>query len=312
MARKLRLEFPGAIYHLINRGNYRAYVFKTAGARQAFEQCLFAACERSGWLLHAFVIMGNHYHLALETPKGNLVTGMQWLQGTFANRFNKLRGERGHLFQGRYKSLLVEEGEALGLLCHYIHLNPARAGIVSVDRLAGYRHSSYWYLTKPKLRPAFLQSHTALTEAGALPDTPAGWRSYAGYLTWQAEQGPAGKSKAYVSMSKGWALGGKDFKQTLLQDQAVAADIRAWESTGVREVREAQWRAVLDRLRQHLPVKETQNHRKSAPWKVKLAEQMKACTDASNGWLAAQLGMGSAAYLSKHVGLARQKVKGKA
>ena len=69
MARKLRLEFPGAIYHVINRGNYRAQVFKTEGARQAFEACVFAAAERSGWLLHAFVIMGNHYHLA-EPAKG--------------------------------------------------------------------------------------------------------------------------------------------------------------------------------------------------------------------------------------------------
>ena len=85
MARKLRLEFPGAIYHVINRGNYRDYVFKSVGAKQAFEACVFGACERSGWLLHAFVIMGNHYHLAVETPKGNLVAGMQWLQSTFAN-----------------------------------------------------------------------------------------------------------------------------------------------------------------------------------------------------------------------------------
>lgn len=312
MARKLRLEFPGAIYHVINRGNYRAFVFRSAGAKQAFEECLFAACERSGWLLHAFVVMGNHYHLALETPQGNLVAGMQWLQSTFANRFNKLRGERGHLFQGRYKSLLVEEGEALGMLCHYIHLNPVRAGLVSVDRLDEYRHSSHWYLRRPKLRPPFLHCATALTEAGGLADTSAGRRAYADFLAWQAEEGPVGKSKAYVSMSKGWALGGKGFKQALLQDQAVAADTRAWESAGVREVRAAQWQRVLDRLRRSVPPKETEDHRKSAPWKVKLATQMKASTDASNGWLAGQLGMGSAVYLSKHVGLARRKVKGKA
>ena len=105
------------------------------------------------------------------------------------------------------------------------------------------------------------------------------------------------------------ALGGKGFKQTLLQDQAVAADTRAWESTGVREVREAQWQAVLNRLRQQVPPKETQDQRKSAPWKVKLATQMKAATDASNGWLADQLGMGSAVYLSKHVGLAQKRLK---
>ena len=114
MARKLRLEYPGPIYHVINRGNYRTGVFATAGAKAAFEKCLFEASAKSGWVLHAFVVMRNHYHLALETPTGNLVTGMQWLQATFANRFNRLRGERGHLFQGRYKALLVEEGGSAG------------------------------------------------------------------------------------------------------------------------------------------------------------------------------------------------------
>jgi REP element-mobilizing transposase RayT len=102
MARKLRQEYPGACYHVINRGNYRTDIFQTEGARAAFETCLFEACEKSGWALHAYVIMRNHYHLALETPQANLVTGMQWLQATYANRFNRLRGERGHLFQGRY------------------------------------------------------------------------------------------------------------------------------------------------------------------------------------------------------------------
>jgi putative transposase len=114
MARKLRLEFPGACYHVINRGNYRADIFATDGAKAAFERCLFEAGTKSGWLLHAFVLMRNHYHLAVETPLANLVSGMQWLQATFANRFNRFRDERGHLFQGRYKALLVEKGTRWG------------------------------------------------------------------------------------------------------------------------------------------------------------------------------------------------------
>ena len=142
MPRKLRLEFPGACYHVINRGNYRADIFKTEGAKAAFEACLFEACTKSGWRLHAYVLMSNHYHLAVETPEGNLVSGMHWLQATFANRFNKLRGERGHLFQGRYKALLVEEGEALGQVCHYLHLNPVRARIAPVRELAAFRYGS--------------------------------------------------------------------------------------------------------------------------------------------------------------------------
>jgi putative transposase len=138
MARKLRLEFPGACYHVINRGNYRRDVFLHDRTKAAFVACLYEACEKSAWTLHAFVVMRNHYHLAIETPRGNLVAGMHWLQATFANRFNKLRGEHGHLFQGRYKALLVEEGDPLSLVCHYIHLNPVRAGIVPVTQLRRY------------------------------------------------------------------------------------------------------------------------------------------------------------------------------
>jgi putative transposase len=163
MPRKLRLEYPGAIYHVINRGNYRGHIFGTEGAKAAFEECLFEARTMSAWVLHAFVLMSNHYHLALETPEGNLVAGMQWLQATFANRFNRLRRERGHLFQGRYKALLVEGGGALGAVCHYIHLNPVRAGLVAVERLRSFRYSSYWYLWEKRQRPGFLALAAALS-----------------------------------------------------------------------------------------------------------------------------------------------------
>ncbi len=102
VARKPRLEFAGAIYHVLNRGNYRADLFETAGAAQAFVDCLFESCEKSGWRLHAYAVMRNHYHLAVETPQGNLVAGVHWLQSTFGNRFNRFRGEHGRAFQGRY------------------------------------------------------------------------------------------------------------------------------------------------------------------------------------------------------------------
>lgn len=308
MARKLRLEFPGAIYHVINRGNYRSWVFKEDDTKAAFERCLFDACERSGWVLHAFVVMGNHYHLAVETPKGNLVTGVQWLQSTFANRFNSLRGERGHLFQGRYKSLLVEPGEALGQVCHYLHLNPVRAGIVPVERLVEYRHSSYWYLYRPKQRPTFLKPSAALDAAGELPDNAKGWSSYADYLAWQAAEGPAGKNSAYVSLTRGWAIGSDAFREALLQDHAVAADAKAWEGEGAREVKETRWRKALHAALAALPAEAKSDHRKSAPWKVAIAARLKATTDVPNGWLAEQLDMSSGFYVSKHVGLFRRRV----
>ena len=309
MPRKLRLEFPGACYHVINRGNYRSDVFKTAGAKGAFESCLFEACAKSGWLLHAHVLMSNHYHLALETPEGNLVTGMQWLQATFANRFNKLRGARGHLFQGRYKSLLVEEGAPLGQVCHYIHLNPARAGVATMAALRDYRYSSYWYLARPKERPAFMRVETALQEAGRLADDRAGWQEYEEYLDWQLTDGPAGKSRAYVTLSKGWALGSREFKAGLMKDHALAASTRAWETGGAAEIKAEQWREALARCLR-LAGKtgaETRTERKSASWKIAIAAYLKRNTQASNRWLSEQLHMGTPVAVSQLVGLLRRQ-----
>ena len=130
MARRLRIQFGGALYHVINRGNYRRAVFGTVGAARAFESTLTETCVRHGWRLHARGIMPNHYHLALETPEPNLVEGMHWLQSTFATRFNRFRNERGHLFQARHQSPLVEDAAALARVIDYIHLNPVRAGMV--------------------------------------------------------------------------------------------------------------------------------------------------------------------------------------
>jgi len=308
MPRKLRLEFAGACYHVINRGNYRADIFQTEGARAAFESCLFEACEKSNWVLHAFVVMSNHYHLALETPDANLVAGMQWLQATYANRFNRLRDERGHLFQGRYKALLVETGGALGQVGHYIHLNPVRAGIVPPERLADYRYSSYWYFGQPKDRPKFLEMQTVLREAGELVDTPAGRKKYGDYLAWQATEGPAGKNKAYVSLSRGWALGTKEFKAAVLKDHVLAVANRTWDAQGTREVREQLWEDLLQRALAAIGRREGELAvgAKSAPWKVAVAVYLKERTQASNPWLAKRLGMGRPVYVSRLVSANRR------
>jgi len=303
MARKLRLEFPGAIYHILSRGNYRSWIFREEKTRAAFEAALFQACGRSAWLLHAFAIMGNHFHLALETPLGNLVTGMQWLLGTFACRFNRWRDERGHLFSGRYKSLLVEDGAPLGQLCHYIHLNPVRASIVPVSRLDDYRHGSYWFLRHPERRLPFMQLETALATAGGLNDSPAGRSSYEAYLEWQAAEGPAGKSKAYVNLSRGWALGSIEFKAALVKDHNLAANARALETIGEREVSELRWTGAMQRALGKIgkTPDETRLVPKSEPWKLAVAAWLKVHSDASNRWAASALNLGVPTAASRNV-----------
>jgi REP element-mobilizing transposase RayT len=303
MARKLRLEFPGACYHVINRGNYRFDIFRSDATKSAFEALLFETCEKSHWLLHAFTLMRNHYHLAIETPEGNLVDGMKWLQTTFANRFNLRRQERGHVFQARYKALLVEEGDPLGSVCHYIHLNPVRAGVLPVTRLAEFRYSSYWYLGRPQARPKFLRPETALVAAGGLVDSPAGRERYAAYLDWQAQEGPAGKSAAYVNLSRGWALGSAAFRTALVQDHALVARSRAWETLGAKEIKEIQWTQALAEMLKlaHLEPAQLFQQPKSAPAKLAVAAFMKRCTQASNPWLCRHLHLGHPRALSHNL-----------
>ena len=95
MPRKQRIEYPGAVYHIISRGNYRKDLFTDAKTAEAFERTIFEAAERCGWRLYTYIIISNHYHLAIETPEPNLVTGMRWLQSTFATRFNRFHNEQG-------------------------------------------------------------------------------------------------------------------------------------------------------------------------------------------------------------------------
>ncbi|HVZ64334.1 MAG TPA: transposase [Lacunisphaera sp.] len=291
---------------MINRGNYRSDVFASEGAKAAFESCLFEACRKSGWLLHAFVVMRNHFHLAIETPRGNLVQGMQWLQSTFANRFNRRRGESGHLFQGRYKALLVESGQPMGRVSDYIHLNPVKAGVVPIERLEEYRYSSFWYLART--RPNCLRLGWVLIEAGAA-DSRVGWAYYRQHL---ASRLAAKESETHAGgFSHGWAIGSDEFKAALLHDHAVAALTRAWETEGAREIRTRGWEALVQRSLAclHRKTADLAAGPKNQPWKLAIAMFLKERTQASNPWLARRLGIGRGQYLSRLVSAQRRSGK---
>lgn len=314
MARKERLERAGAIYHVINRGNYRSWIFEDEGAKHSFERTLFEACERARWRLFAYVVMGNHFHLALETPEANLSEGMRYLQSVFAMRFNRLRKESGRLFQGRFKSILVEGGERLGWLCHYIHLNPVRAGICGVAGLGGYRFGSYRFLPSAKGRPRFLDLAPCLEAAGGLRDTPAGRRKYGQYLEWLAEDEPRQKAMAFDRMSKGWALGAREFKQALLQDEKAALSEVALGGADKRELRELGWERELERCLRALGAQagEIELAAKSADWKIAAAAWLKTKRLCSNVWLARRLSMGDPSAVCRHVGQALSGQRGNA
>jgi len=141
MARPLRITYPGAFYHVTSRGNEQKDLFKSQRDREKFLEYLESATERYGAVFHAYCLLSNHYHLLIETPEGNLSQIMRHINGAYTTYFNVKRKRAGHLFQGRFRAILVEADEYATVLSRYIHLNPVRAGMVA--RPEDYRWSSY-------------------------------------------------------------------------------------------------------------------------------------------------------------------------
>ena len=141
MARPLRIEFPGAVYHVTSRGNARGDIFLAEADRSKFLDVLADIVEKYNWLCHAYCLLDNHYHLLIETPDPNLSLGMRQLNGVYTQAFNRAHQRVGHVFQGRYKAILVEKDSHLLELCRYVVLNPVRAGMAS--KPAEWKWSSY-------------------------------------------------------------------------------------------------------------------------------------------------------------------------
>jgi putative transposase len=306
MARKLRLEYEGAVYHVISRGNYRADVFGTEKTKAAFLKCLEEASVKSGWRVHAWCVMSNHYHLCFTTPQPNLVEGMRWLQATFSMRFNRLRNERGHVFQGRYKALLVEP-DAAGAVCHYIHLNPVRARVRPLETVALWPWTSLRALMDKRERPAWCSPEPALAHAGGLDDTPAGRKQYLAYLGWLQEDEAGKKALQFDRLSKDWAVGARGFKKELLKEHRQLERTVKRGEAGPREISAELWVERLDAYLASVEKtrREIETGAMGAPWKVAVAAAMKTTTTASNPWLAQQLRMGSPFRLSRLVSACR-------
>ena len=164
MARPLRLEFPGAIYHLTGRGNARQKVFFTDADRELFLKTLTGVVRRYHWVCHAYCLMANHYHLLIETPKANLSIGMRQLNGIYTQSFNRRHNRVGHLFQGRFKAILVERESHLLELCRYIVLNPAR--VKGSAKASSWKWSSYRATAGFASEPGFLRTDWILEQYG--------------------------------------------------------------------------------------------------------------------------------------------------
>lgn len=218
MPRQKRVEYAGAMYHVMSRGNRGEAIFLDDVDRHDFVKTLAEACQKTGWQVHAYCLMRNHYHLVLETPNANLVAGMAWLQSSYTIRLNHRHQLFGHVFSGRYKAQLVE-GSGNGYLrtaCDYVHLNPVRAGLLaSAERLMAYPWSSMaWYLAAPAHRPGWIRVDRLMGEHGLGADTALQRQEFERRMEGLrlAAADPAGLQV----LRRGWCLGGGEFKRQML------------------------------------------------------------------------------------------------
>ena len=308
MPRKARVDFPGAVYHLLDRGDRQEDIFVDRTDRESFLQTLGQICARSGWRVHAFVLMSNRYHLLVETPEPNLVAGMRWFQTTYTVRFNRRHRLAGHLFQGRYKAVVVdpEERGYFVTLSDYIHLNPVRARMISLqERLFDYRWSSYrWYARRAE-RPDWFEPGRVFGELG-LDDTPEGRRKYAERMRERAVDEAGGKLAAETeALRRGWCLGGAGFRERMLGLVEAASEKLSRRKAVDGAVRQSHDLDEAERLLE-AGLKEMALDRaalaelkRSDRRKVALARLIRSRTTVPNEWIARELSLGHVTSVSR-------------
>jgi len=220
MPRKPRVEYPGAIYHVMSRADgAKGRIYLNDVDRQDFLKTLAEACLKTGFQVHAYCLMRNHFHLVVETPNANLVAGMRWFLSAYTLRFNHRHTQFGHVFSGRYKALIVD-GSGKGYLrtvCDYVHLNPVRAKLLRPQqRLLEYPWSSFGgYLAAPAHRPQWLRVDRLLGVHGIPEDNAAGRELFERRM--EARRAEPGDATQWEPIRRGWCLGSAEFKAQLLE-----------------------------------------------------------------------------------------------
>jgi putative transposase len=240
MARPLRLEYPGALYHVTARGNERKSIFRSDADRKAFLSILSQAVDRYRLVVHAYVLMQTHYHLLLETQEANLSLAMRHLNGVYTSYFNRTYRRAGHLFQGRFKAILVEKECYLLELSRYIHLNPVR--MKKRVGLARYGWSSYRDYVGERRAPGWLHCEDVLEYFGR--SRAQAQRAYRGYVEAGAKEGverPWGRAAGVgggaiysrgPEESRAWRPSGRAESQAVDEAAGLGTDTQA----GQREI----------------------------------------------------------------------------
>ena len=316
MPRQIRIEFPGALYHVMARGDRREPIFLDDEDCRSFLKVLAEASHKMGWCIHAYALMVNHYHLIIETPEPNLVKGMTWVQSTYTARFNARHKLRGHVFGGRYKAVVVQhaKGEYFPALLDYVHLNPVRAKLVKLaDGLDSYPWTSLTYYQRPPSKRELWQAVAkGLAETG-LRDTASGRRKFLERL--EVKAGEQAASRAGLSeiegqslqstLRRGWYFGTQAFGDKLqdLAEKALRAKRGNANYFGDEIKRHDEIRAqkilAAGLSECELGKEELANLKKSDWRKCLIALAIKRETSMSLSWISRELEMGVPAGVSR-------------
>ena len=325
MPRSLRLEFPGAYYHVMARGNRRETIFHDDDDRRFFLATLSEACAMTGWRVHAWVLMGNHNHLFIETPEANLVAGMSWLQNTVTRRYNVRHQAWGRLFGDRYKAIVVDGADTYHYrtLADYIHLNPVRARLVLPKKgqsVLDYPWCSVaggWALP-PGKRPKWLVAEEGL-ERFDLPDTVVGRRRMVERLDRRAVEEeikncglpvvPDDVDARCSHLRRGWYWGSQEFagklrelaEKLLKERKRVTRAYRKAPQVTAHSVAQAERWLAEGLQAAGLVAKDLAGLKGSDPRKLALAELLWKGTTVSQDWIAEKLSMRSAANVSQQL-----------
>ena len=321
MARPLRYEAAGAVYHVMARGDGGKSVFEDDRDRYGWLDLLERVCERFGWRAHAWVLMGNHFHVLIETPEPNLVAGMKWFLGVYSQGWNRRRQRHGHVFQGRYKAVVVNGAERDGsyfkIVADYIHLNPVRAGWVGGDTaktLRSWRWSSFPSYAGGKV-PGWLETGRVL-RAFQLSEDRRGGKAYGGYLEARAKDPKSAINDAALGeLRRGWVLGEKGFVETVLAALGgqQLADKKEKGSVGGEAVKahdeaEAERIAKVSLALLGLPdeVEKLAGRGKWLEEKAVIAAVIRQRTGVGNRWIARRLAMGQESSVVRAVRRAKE------
>jgi len=322
MARTPRIQYSGAIYHVMARGNRRENIVLSDDDRWMFLHTLGEMADRTGIKVHAFALMNNHYHLVLETPRANLVDGMQWFQNAYTRRFNVKNKVWGHLFGGRYKAILVQsdEGNYFSTLIDYVHLNPVRAGLVKQGQ--GF-DGTRWTSLREYRKPPSKRQPWMCTEAGfnamKIEDTTRGRKAYVerleNLIDWN-KPNDSGKvfwegQSLQSTLKRGWYFGAQEFRDKMLNylekgklKRKMGEECKTRNRYTSGELKDYDKRMAETIVRKGLKLMKVkpealQKMPKNAATKALLAHVLCEQTSVSQKWITKTLHMGSSPYVSK-------------